>query len=353
MTSTKLACFPRYGVQGASSRLRTYQYKTSLQDAGFEVTVNPLLSSEYVKALNDGRSDWKEIINGYLSRIAARDNARVADILFVEKELFPWLPLMAETSFLPDKKLMVLDFDDAIFHNYDQRSFFAGISPLRNKIDRLMRQADVVTAGSPYLMERARNAGAKRVEFLPTVVDLKNYPVKAKSCSGELTIGWIGSPTTSKYLRLIEEPLRNVCAKFNAKVVLVGARSTDTYRFPVTMIPWTEATESALISEFDIGVMPLLDGPWERGKCGYKLIQYMACARPVVASPVGANLEIVQHGVHGFHASDMASWERCLGELLSSQSLRKGMGAAGRERVANEFSIARGADTLIRVFRGV
>lgn len=354
MENRNIACFTRYGYQGASSRLRTFQYEQALRALGYDLAINSLLSSKYVDGLNHGQRRWAEVIKGYATRVAARRIAQKSDLIFIEKELFPWFPLLAEKLMMPSNTPIVLDFDDAIFHNYDLNQFPGVRQLLGRKIDRLMRRADVVTAGNEYLMARAHQAGARRVEYLPTVVDIDHYPLHPKADAADLVVGWIGSPTTAQYLRLIEAALEQLCAKFNARVVLVGAgSSTDSYRFPVTILPWSEATEGAIISQFDVGIMPLIDGPWERGKCGYKLIQYMACAKPVVASAVGANLSVVQHGVQGFHATESADWIRYMGELLSSASLRREMGAAGRERVTREYSLQRGTTTLARIFNSL
>ena len=108
---------------------------------------------------------------------------------------------------------------------------------------------------------------------------------------------------------------------------------------PTEHVPWTEAAEVAAIAEFDVGIMPLADEPWERGKCGYKLIQYMACGLPVVASPVGVNRQIVEHGVNGFLAETPTQWDEALRTLLADPALRQRMGQAGRQKVERQFSL--------------
>lgn len=132
---------------------------------------------------------------------------------------------------------------------------------------------------------------------------------------------------------------RSLKQSFNVRFVAVGAQERDMWGTPVEVWPWSEATETQSIGKLDIGIMPLPDSPWERGKCGYKLIQYMACGLPVVASPVGVNREIIDDGVHGFLADKSSDWESALGELLANNDKRRTMGQKGRKRVEKNYSV--------------
>ncbi|MBE3067684.1 MAG: glycosyltransferase family 4 protein, partial [Chloroflexi bacterium] len=154
-----------------------------------------------------------------------------------------------------------------------------------------------------------------------------------------LTIGWIGSPVTAKYLLLVKSALAEVCAAHDTRLVLIGAGDIDLAPIPYVSRPWTEETESSAIAGFDLGIMPLADTPWERGKCGYKLIQYMAGCKPVVASPVGANTRIVEHGINGFLAADENEWFDACSTLATDRALRKRMGDAGRQKVEREYCL--------------
>jgi len=315
--------------------------------AGYDFLIHPLLSDAYIAMFNSGSLAWREVMKGYFSRIAQRNRRLSVDLVFAEKEFLPWLPTFMDHLVMPGKVPFVLDFDDAVFHNYDQPGSLANRVFLGGKIDRLMREARVVTVGCEYLAERAAAAGAKSIHYVPTVVDVARYQTGPAPKSKECTIGWIGSPSTAKYLSIVDDVLRQLCRTQNAKVVLVGSGTKQTdHGFPCTIFPWSEVTEAQLISSFNIGIMPLTDGLWERGKCGYKLIQYMACARPVIASPVGANKTIVAHGVEGFLAASQADWTKQLTELLASHELREDMGKRGRTKVEEHYSLTRGTERL-------
>nr|WP_239556359.1 glycosyltransferase family 4 protein [Dyella flava] len=188
-------------------------------------------------------------------------------------------------------------------------------------------------------MERAQQAGSRNVEWVPTVVDFERYSIVPRTPSNELVIGWIGSPSTAHYLRLVSEPLAALCRDRPMRCVAIGARQDQLSGTPFTALPWNEETEVALLQSLDIGIMPLHDEAWERGKCGYKLIQYMACGVPVLASPVGENCNIVQHGQNGYLASTPAEWAVRLQQLIDDAQLRRQCGEAGRKRVEAEYCL--------------
>ncbi len=246
----------------------------------------------------------------------------------------------------------VVDYDDALFHRYDRHRWWLIRLILGHKIDSVMRHARLVIAGNEYLAERARTVGAKCVEIVPTVVDLTRYTVVQSGNDYPLVVGWIGSPSTSHYLAVIAPVIESLSKEFDVRFVAVGASEKSVSDLPMEAKPWSEETEVQSIQEFDIGIMPLIDDPWERGKCGYKLIQYMACGIPVVASPVGVNREIVEHGTNGYLAQDLHEWEQALRRLLNNQNLRRRMGAKGRECVEVWYSLQVQAPRLYELMHG-
>jgi glycosyltransferase involved in cell wall biosynthesis len=257
----------------------------------------------------------------------------------VEKELFPWLPAYMEQLLKRLGVALLVDYDDAIFHRYDQSGSALVRTLLGKKIDRVMASAALVTAGNDYLAKRAEAAGAAQVMQLPTVLDIKRYQAKTVSDHSPVTIGWIGSPTTAEYLQLIRGPLLSVARKQPIQLMVVGAQIESFDGLPVVCHEWSEAREAELIQQFDVGVMPLADRLWERGKCGYKLIQYMACALPVIASPIGVNTKIVEHGVDGYLAGASQDWESALSSLIENAPLRQVMGRIGRAKVEQHYSL--------------
>jgi glycosyltransferase involved in cell wall biosynthesis len=277
----------------------------------------------------------------YARRISQVRAYHRANLLWIEYELLPWIPHSFEQFLLPATIPRIVDYDDAVFHRYDtHRSPFVR-RVLGHKIDNIMRSSDLVTVGNSYLADRARAAGAANVEILPTVVDVSAYsPLCKDENSLSPRIGWIGSPSTWKeYMAPMMLVFSDLAAQHGARITAVGAGSSASKDMMLDNLIWSEDTEVAMIQDMDIGVMPLTDTPWARGKCGYKLIQYMACGLPVVASPVGVNSEIVEHGVNGFLATSENEWRHALKTLLQDPALRHSMGQSGRRKVEEQYSL--------------
>lgn len=328
----------RYGTLGASSRVRSFQYTSYLKEQGIHVTISSLLDNQYLIDTYSGRpKDYMKIVWRYLKRIILLVKANKFQLLWIEKELFPWLPPWAEVFLKHIGCKYVVDYDDPLFHNYDQNSNYLIRKFMGKKIDMVMKHAALVIAGNDYIATRAHQVGATRIELLPTAIDLRRYQVAPTRQTTPITIGWIGSPKTMQYLRVVQQAVNEVNKKKKIRMILVGSGPVDMGNTPTEIRPWTEEAEVKHIQDFDIGIMPLIDQPQERGKCGYKLIQYMACGRPVVASPVGVNNQLVEHGINGFHASSTPEWITTLSRLCDSSTLRKKMGQAGRLKVESQY----------------
>lgn len=337
----KLTILSRYTRLGASSRLRTMQYMPALRQAGFEVEVASFFDDSYLQSLYGGRRETRRLMQFTMNRLAQCRRARTSDVIWVEKEALPWFPWALERLALPRDVPMVSDYDDAVFHRYDQNRSALVRGLLGRKIDRVMAHSALVTAGNTYLADRARRTGAARIEIVPTVVDAEAYqPSPARHADGKLRIGWIGTPQTwAKYVLPRMPFFEALARRHDIRFQLVGARLAPGREGHFNYIPWTEASEISAIQNMDIGIMPLIDSPWERGKNGYKLIQYMACGLPVVASPVGVNTLIVQPRENGFLAGSEAEWHEALVTLLTDAKVRMEMGLAGRKRVVDTYSI--------------
>jgi len=315
--------------------------------------VAPLIDDiQLVERYRDGRYRIGGLLRSYWARIGQLLCGKQFDLVWIEKEALPWLPTAVETTLLLNIPY-VLDFDDATFHNYDLHSSALVRGLFGRRIDQLMKRARLVVAGNSYLAQRAIDSGAPWVEVIPTVVDLDRYLVKQvrPPFEGTSRIVWIGSPSTVRYLYVLQEPLAILSERFSIGLRVIGG---DGIQFPgvdIECVKWSEHTEAESIRACDIGVMPLFDSPWERGKCGYKLIQYMACGLPVVASGVGVNREIVRAGENGFVADTSAAWVDSLGRLLGDAALRSRMGSAGRQGVEEEYCVQRVAPKLAALLR--
>ena len=351
---TRILLLSRYGRLGSSSRLRSYQYLPVLENYGIDVTVAPLLGDDYLKNLYAGRSRLSlQVATNHFRRLEWLIKSGGFDLLWIEAELFPWLPAWGEILLQRCGISYVVDYDDAVFHRYNLHSKPLVRFLLGNKIDKVMRGASMVIAGNDYIAERAQVAGAKRIEILPTVIDLDRYTMTKDPEHDVFTIGWIGSPATTKYLRWLQPPLAEVCRDGGVRMLAIGSGPLKLDGVPTDVLPWSEDTEAAGIRQFHVGIMPLPDSELERGKCGYKLIQYMACGRPVVASPVGVNKRIVDQGVNGFLAADRADWVSYLLALRDDAALRINMGREGRRKVEREYCLQVTAPRLASLFRSI
>jgi glycosyltransferase involved in cell wall biosynthesis len=332
--------------------MRTYQYVQALQVLGVDVQVLPLVRDDYLKRLYAKQAtNWVAVFSDYLMRAVSLLNARKFDLIWIEKELFPNLPAWFEHVLSALGTRYVVDYDDAIFHNYDRNKHLTKWL-LADKIDKVMRSSVLVVCGNDYLAERARSAGARRVEIVPTVIDLARYTVAEPKLDCGLVIGWVGSPSTVKYLDVVAPSLKTLAAELPLQLRVIGAQ----FSWPgldVDCRPWSEESEVSEIQDFDIGIMPLIDSPWERGKCGYKLIQYMACGKPVIASPVGVNQDIVLNGVNGYLATTVDDWLYAFRTLFSNKQNQLVMGAQGRRSVEEKYCLQVTAPRLAQLLHEV
>ncbi len=344
----KVLVLSRYGQQGASSRMRFFQYLPELGRAGLECEVSPLIDDAMLRRkYQRGSYGALALPIAYWRRIRMLLARGRYDLLWIEKECLPWFPAWLERLLLRGRPY-VLDFDDAIFHNYDLHRSALVRRLFGRRIDRLMQGAQMVVAGNRYLAERATAAGARWVEVVPTVVDADRYAAKTSYAGAQPPrIVWIGSPSTASYLQDLAAPLRALAERAPFRLRVIGSGALSLPGVDLELLPWSADTEARLVAECDIGIMPLRDTPWERGKCAYKLIQYMACGLPVVASPVGANREVVAEGVSGFTAGCADAWLAALERLLGDAALRQRLGQAGRRRVEETYCLQQAAPKML------
>jgi len=321
----RILALTRYGPRAASTRQRFLQYRPAFSKAGIELDIAPFLGDRHVASLSGSpRPSLAYYAEAYLHRAASLIDARRYDVVWIHCELFPYLPGWVEAlgtriAAIP----AVFDYDDAIFHMYELRSSAVARALLSRKLEPLLRRVAAATCGNEYLREYASRFCPNSL-VVPTVVDTDQYRPASRS-SGVPVIGWIGSPSSWVNVRPILPILQEVCATGAASFRAVGAGlEAEADRFPgMELVEWTEAQEVKEVQSFNVGIMPLLDEPFQRGKSGYKLIQYMACGLPAVASPVGVNREIIDNGETGFLAEDPEAWRLALSSLVEDAVLRR------------------------------
>ncbi len=351
----KILMLTKYGQKGASSRLRSMQYIPWLEKAGIQCDVFPLISDEALSAKYSKQAySNSQLKEAYWHRIRLLLTSKQQySLVWIEKEALPWTPAWFE-QFLLANIPYVLDYDDALFHNYDMHRLPLVRKVFGRRLDKLMSKASLVVCGNSYLADRAKQAGAPWVEIIPTVIDIGRYftnDVKAGSPEKPVVV-WIGSPSTAQYVNDIARPLAELNRQFPYTLRIIGAQ-LSLLGVDIENVEWTEQTEVAKVAECDIGIMPLPDTPWTNGKCGYKLIQYMACGLPVVGSDVGANKNIVDQGLNGYLVNSEQEWVDTLAMLLKNPELRQKLGQQGRLDAENRFCTEKTAPKLIELLRTV
>jgi len=284
-----------------------------------------------------------------------RDVSRF-DVIFIYREVFPIGPAVIERLLtMKDRPPVVFDFDDAIFlPSVSDANRLIGALKFPRKVATIIRRSAHVTAGNEYLADYAR-AFNPAVTTIPTSVDTDRYvPAPSHPARDVPIVGWIGSPTTAGYLKSLLPVLQQVRARHPFTLRVSGAgEPLAVDGIEVDNVPWSLAAEVELFNGCDIGVYPLADDEWSRGKCGFKAIEFMSCGVPVVAAAVGVNREIIQDGVNGFLASTEQEWIAKIGRLLAEPDLRRAFGDAGRRTVEQRYSLRQTAPLLAATLRGV
>lgn len=351
----RVLAFTKYGPRAASSRQRLWQFLPYLEREGVEVSVLPLLGDDYVARLAEGRrADPAAIALAYARRLGQLATRRGHDLVWLQYELFPYLPGVVERLAGWGGKPLVVDYDDAIFHMYDDHRSKLARAMLGGKLGTLLRSsASACVCGNAYIRSYAERFCDTCIT-IPTVVDTDHYlPAPHAGERGPVVVGWIGSPSTWPYVEPLLPRLMPLLERCGAVFRAVGAGPAAARHAGVESLPWSEAGEVAAVQSMDIGIMPIPDTAWARGKCGYKLIQYMACGLPVVASPVGVNCEIVREGDNGFLAMHENEWLRALERLIGDPGLRRRMGESGRARAVADYSLASQQPRLLALLRSL
>lgn len=352
----RILFFTKYAYLGASSRYRTHQYIPVLKQYGITCKISPLLDDQYLFALY---SKKKYGLINYLKRLVNRlitlMQAKNFDLVIIEKELIPYFPPILEYFLKILKIKYVLDYDDAIFHRYEYHNNEIIRVLLGNKIKKIMSWSSSVITGSSYLTQYA-DRYAKMVSEIPTVIDFNRYSDSNNNHNGEFIIGWIGTPITSPYLLDVFSVLQEFTQHYKSKVKLIGFDKDllpEVNSMPLEIVKWSEETEVEEISSFSVGIMPLDDKPWSHGKCGLKLIQYMGCGIPVIASPIGANNIIVDNEINGFLAKSPEDWYHYLQILYNDKEKREKMGKINQEKIKNCYSIQVTASKYFSLLKSV
>ncbi|HIP20560.1 MAG TPA: glycosyltransferase [Sulfurimonas sp.] len=330
----KILALTKYSYEGPSSRYRFYNYKECFKENYIEMTIKPFFSRSYFV------TDSKEkklfiVLFSYVQRFFLLVNLLIFrtkyNLVLIEYELFPYFPSVFEYLLHKRGIKYIVDYDDAIFHKYDMSNNKIIQGLFNNKIAKVMKYADHVIVCNAYLEAYAKKHNEHTFK-LPTVVLLDKYKQEVETFKKDgndvFVIGWIGSRTTSVYVLDILAAMEKFVNTYeNIRFDLLGFDASllsleEIERLHINIIPWEEEKEIENILTFDVGIMPLHDDPWSRGKCSFKLVQYMSCSKPVIASPVGMNCTLVKNDENGFLVETIDEWFKAFEKLYLDEKLR-------------------------------
>jgi glycosyltransferase involved in cell wall biosynthesis len=345
-----LALVPYPAQRAPGQRFRIEQWAPLMAQAGVSVEISPFLDPGMMDVLHTGgRFVTKAfgVIDGYGQR--ARDLHRLKDydVAYVYREATLGRTTWVERR-VSGQLPLVYDFDDAIYLPATSAAN-ARLSFLKDpgKAANICAMAADVTVGNAHLAEYAR-ARAKSVTVIPSTIDTAAYVPQPHATGPRPVIGWTGSATTVGYLEALKPALRRLRTQLDFELRVIGADFDDD-ALDVRRVPWRAASEVEDLRELDIGLMPLADDEWSRGKCGMKALQYMALEIPPVVSPVGVNATMVRDGVNGRHARTDDEWVARLLELGRDAEKRRQLGREARRTVEQEYSAAVHAPRMAKV----
>lgn len=338
----KILMLPRYGREGPSSRYRLYQFLEVLEGCGHTCNISPLLSDKYItRFYSSGGKDRLEAVRGFLKRLTIIPKAFRYDLIIIEYELFAYFPPIFEMILKLTGRRYIVDYDDAIYERYSNHPCSLIRRMLGKKIDKVIRHASAVIVANKTLLNYVA-AINRKVFLLPTVVSAARYDSEpTPDHKDQFTVGWIGSPTSARYLKSMGNVFRDLIQK-GIRITLIGTGIKEIQSLEslgVECIKWDQEKEIRDIKKFSVGIMPLEDDEWSRGKSGFKLVQYMACRLPVIASPVGANIEIVDEGETGLFAKTTDDWVRAVLFLQGNQADAASMGEKGYRKFRDQYSL--------------
>ncbi len=338
-----------------SQRFRFEQYLPYLKEQGFEITMKPFLSEKGWDTLYKEGSTFAKILalsGSFIRRWRLIFSLSRYDHIFIHREasmvgpaIFEWI--IAKIF----RRKFIYDFDDAIWlPNYsDSNARFQKLK-MYKKVNKIMRFAHKITVGNAYLEEYARKSN-KNTQILPTTIDTDNvHNLEGNPNNDVPVIGWTGSHTTMQYLDELVPTLDELYKETKFIFRIISNQPLTIDRDYLEFKPWTSATEIQDLASINIGVMPLTDNEWSRGKCGFKALQYMALGIPAVVSPVGVNSTIITNGENGFICDAPNEWKQCLSDLLKDEFLRRSIGQKGKQRVLDAYSVEANKKKYLNLF---
>lgn len=348
-----LAIVPSLYDTSPGQRFRLEQWDPYLRELGVEIVYAPFEDKRLKSTIHErGRffSKARHSLNAFRRRWNQVKHLGDFDIIYVFREAALFGPPVFERMVSRSGKPMIFDFDDAIYlRSEGSVNGYLNLLKFSGKTREICARSTHVMAGNEHLAAFARKFNDS-VTIIPTTIDTNKYRIERHEKKGRLTIGWSGSFSTVLHLNTLRSALQRLATMREFTLRVVGTPAYDLEGVNVEAIQWQSATEIEDLGEIDIGVMPLPDEAWSRGKCGLKALQYMALGIPTVCSPVGVNASIIADGKNGSIAATEDEWIDRLTRLLDSAELREKLGTAGQATVEERFSARSQVSRVLEVF---
>jgi glycosyltransferase involved in cell wall biosynthesis len=351
-----LAIVPSLYDTSPGQRYRLEQWEPLLKESDVEITYEPFEDEELHALLYKPGMMGKKlqlVARGLKRRLSLVRRVKNYDVVYIFREAALLGPPVFERLIHRTGVPIVFDFDDAIFVSYRSPSNgYLSYLKFATKTKTICRIASHVMVGNPYLADYARQVN-DQVTIVPTTIDTDKYKEATKTESRPPVIGWTGSYSTVQHLDTLRGALRKLSALEPFRLRVIGTPAYKLDNIEVEAMPWRAKTELEDLSEIDIGIMPLPDDAWSKGKCALKALQFMALGIPTVCSPVGVNTAVIHDDKNGFIAGSEDEWVEKLTRLLRSAELRERLGRAGRTTVEQGYSAKIQAPKVHEIFRSV
>lgn len=339
----------------ASQRFRFEQYWDLMDEKGYSVEYQSFLDQATWEILyQTGHFFGKTIgvLKGFFRRTVMLFSLKKYDFVFVHREMSPLFPPIFEFAVAKIfKKKIIFDFDDAIWlPNTSASNSLASFLKFPQKTAWICSWAYRISAGNAYLAEYARQFNPN-VTINPTTLETQHWHNEIKDQNSEMVrIGWTGTHSTLPYLDFLVPILQKLEKKYAFEMTIICNQVPDFQLDSLRFVAWDKETEIADLLKINIGIMPLTDDIWAKGKCGFKALQYMSLGIPALASPVGVNSEIIDHAENGFLCENESDWEKYLILLLENATLRSEMGKKARWKVENHYSVQSNQANFLSLF---
>jgi len=344
-----------YG-KAPSQRFRYEQYLEFLKDKSWNYKLAPFLNDKTWSIIYKPGLVGQKVFGitlGFLKRVILLFSVYKYDFVFVHREATPigppWFEWLVSKVF---RKKIIYDFDDAIWipNTSDTNKIVAGIK-WHGKVALICKWAYKVSCGNSYLAEYARQFNP-HVVVNPTTIDTQHHHNTLKNqATDKVTIGWTGTHSTMKYLDALVPVLQDLEQKYAFELKVISNQAPELPLHSLVYQPWRKDHEIADLLTFNIGLMPLEDDPWAKGKCAFKALQYMALGIPALISPVGMNTEVVSDGQNGFICATPTDWYIKLERMINDTGLRSELGAKARQKIEADYAVAANRATFLGLFK--